>query len=225
MKGNSAPCAHGRPGGSLTSKPTWSNTSRFSATSVFFVLKGAERQPMKEGLCEAVARGKSIVGGKGSPSAGHPVRRVAEEPAEFVLDTSIDLAGNPCRWRLTIDDRQLTVDNLAGKPAGNRRREPAAVVLGGNRGLPRGTGRRLAFPAGASRWAVDRRPPPARRRDAGIVRSGGPPQCTRGQRSASRSEVGDQRDVRPLTSDLDLPTSDLRSLTSARKRTLLRGCE
>ena len=32
MKGNPA-----RPGGSLTSKPTWSNASRCSSTSVFFV--------------------------------------------------------------------------------------------------------------------------------------------------------------------------------------------
>jgi hypothetical protein len=35
MKGNPAV-----PGGSLTSKPTWLNTSGYSATSVFFALGG-----------------------------------------------------------------------------------------------------------------------------------------------------------------------------------------
>ena len=46
---------------------------------------------MKEGLCEAVAAERSIAGGEGSPSD-----LIAEEAAVFVLDTSIDLAGNPC---------------------------------------------------------------------------------------------------------------------------------
>ena len=73
---------------------------------------------MKDGLCEAAAREGSIAGGNGSPSA-----LIAEEAEVFVLDTSIDLAGNPCPQRLTMDGRQLMVDTLAGKPAGNRRPE------------------------------------------------------------------------------------------------------
>lgn len=61
---------------------------------------------MKEGLCEAIARERSIAGEEGSPS-----ELLAEEAAVFVLDTSIDLAGNPCPERLTMDERQLMVSN------------------------------------------------------------------------------------------------------------------
>ena len=73
---------------------------------------------MKEGLCEAVARERSTAGGEGSPSD-----LIAEEAAVFVLDTSIDLAGNPCPQRLTIDERQLMVGNLAGNRRPERRRQ------------------------------------------------------------------------------------------------------
>ena len=41
----------------------------------------------------------------------------------FVLDTSIDLAGNPCPERLTIDQRQLMVGDLAGNRRPERRRQ------------------------------------------------------------------------------------------------------
>ena len=37
-----------------------------------------------------------------------------------MLDTNIDLAGNPCPERLTMDQRHLTVGDLAGQPVGNR---------------------------------------------------------------------------------------------------------
>ena len=76
---------------------------------------------MKEGLCETVARENATADGEGSPST-----RIAEEPAVFVLDTSIDLAGNPCRQQLTMDERQLMAGNLAG----NRRPEHGAGGLG-----------------------------------------------------------------------------------------------
>ena len=73
---------------------------------------------MKEGLCEAVAAERSIAGGEGSPG-----EVIAEEAAAFVLDTSIDLAGNPCPERLTMDERQLMVSTLVGNRRPEHRRE------------------------------------------------------------------------------------------------------
>ena len=73
---------------------------------------------MKEGLCEAVAAERSIAGGEGSPG-----EVIAEGAAAFVLDTSIDLAGNPCPERLTMDERHLVVGNLVGDRRPERRRE------------------------------------------------------------------------------------------------------
>ncbi|MGO9113039.1 MAG: DUF1854 domain-containing protein [Thermoguttaceae bacterium] len=61
---------------------------------------------MKEGPCEAVARERSTAVGEGSLS-----ERIEERAAVFLLDTSIDLGGNPCPQRLTIDERQLIVSN------------------------------------------------------------------------------------------------------------------
>ncbi len=73
---------------------------------------------MKEGLCEAVAAERSIAGGEGSPGDA-----IAEDAAAFVLDTSIDLAGNPCPERLTMDERRLMVGNLVGTRRSGHRRE------------------------------------------------------------------------------------------------------
>ena len=73
---------------------------------------------MKEGLCEAVAAARSIAGGEGSPG-----EVIAEDAAAFVLDTSINLAGNPCPERLTIDERRLVVGNLVGDRRSGHRRE------------------------------------------------------------------------------------------------------
>ena len=73
---------------------------------------------MKEGLCEAVAQERSTAGGEGSPS-----EQIAEEAAVFVLDTSIDLAGNPCPQRLTIDERQLMVGILPAIDGPSSRRQ------------------------------------------------------------------------------------------------------
>ena len=73
---------------------------------------------MKQGLCEAVARENSIAGGDGSPS-----EPVEEDAAEFLLDTSIDLEGNPCPQRLTMDRRRLMVGNLAGSPRAQSQRQ------------------------------------------------------------------------------------------------------
>lgn len=77
-----------------------------------------EIQRMKEGLCEAVAAERSIAGGEGSPGDA-----IAEDAAAFVLDTSIDLAGNPCPERLTMDERRLMVGNLVGTRRSGHRRE------------------------------------------------------------------------------------------------------
>ena len=73
---------------------------------------------MKEGLCEAVARERATARGEGSPND-----LIADEVAVFVLDTSIDLAGNPCPERLTMDERQLMVDTLVGNRRPQRRRQ------------------------------------------------------------------------------------------------------
>ncbi len=58
---------------------------------------------MKQGLCESVAPEKSSAGGEGSPDELN-----AEDAAEFLLDTSIDLGGSLCPQRLTADARQVT---------------------------------------------------------------------------------------------------------------------
>ena len=73
---------------------------------------------MKEGLCEAVAPEKSTACGEGPPS-----ERIAEKAAIFLLDTGIDLAGNPCPQRLTMDAQQLMVSNLVGNRRPECRRE------------------------------------------------------------------------------------------------------
>ena len=73
---------------------------------------------MKDALCEAVAREKSTAREGGSPND-----LIAEQAAVYVLDTSIDLAGNPCPERLTINVRQLMVDTLAGNRRPERRRQ------------------------------------------------------------------------------------------------------
>ena len=73
---------------------------------------------MKEALCEAIAAERSIAGGEGSPS-----NAASEEDAVFMLDTSIDLAGNPCSERLTIDERHLMVGNLPSNRRPACRRE------------------------------------------------------------------------------------------------------
>jgi len=41
-----------RPGGSLTSKPTWSNTSGCATTSAFFIFDGVSRSRLLRGLRE-----------------------------------------------------------------------------------------------------------------------------------------------------------------------------
>ena len=61
---------------------------------------------MKDGLCEAAARERSVDSGVGSPQ-----EPIAGKASEFVLDTNIDLAGNPCNQRLTTDERELTISN------------------------------------------------------------------------------------------------------------------
>ena len=73
---------------------------------------------MKKGLCEAIARERATARGEGSPN-----NLIAEEAAVFVLDTSIDLAGNPCPERLTMDEGQLMVDTLVGNRRPERRRQ------------------------------------------------------------------------------------------------------
>ena len=73
---------------------------------------------MKDGLCEAVAQEESAADGEGSPGG-----LIAEEAGAFVLDANIDLAGSPCPQRLTIDERQLAVGNLAGNQRTQRRRQ------------------------------------------------------------------------------------------------------
>ncbi len=76
MKGNPA-----LPGGSLTSKPTWSNTSGCSATSAFFVSPESARI---DGI--QLSREAREVCGCSGPSLslqlaprGHPVGRVIVE--------------------------------------------------------------------------------------------------------------------------------------------------
>ena len=73
---------------------------------------------MKGGLCEPLVAARSTAGGEGSPG-----ELIAAEAAVFVLDTSIDLAGNPCRERLTMDERKLVVSNVASNQRPERRRE------------------------------------------------------------------------------------------------------
>ncbi len=73
---------------------------------------------MKGGLCDAVAAERSAACEEGSPS-----EVITDEAPVFVLDTSIDLAGNPCPERLTMDARHLMVSNLAGNQPPERRRE------------------------------------------------------------------------------------------------------
>ena len=73
---------------------------------------------MNEGLCEAVARGEPPARREGSPD-----ELPAKEAAVLVLDTSIDLAGNACPERLTMDERQLMVaDPLDDRPPERRRK-------------------------------------------------------------------------------------------------------
>src|SRR5271166_987759 len=83
--------------------------------SAAFVSDDKERQHMKQGLCESVAPEKSSAGGVGSPNELN-----AEDAAEFLLDTSIDLGGSLCPQRLAADARQVTVSNLVG----NRQAQP-----------------------------------------------------------------------------------------------------
>jgi ATP-binding cassette subfamily B protein len=73
---------------------------------------------MKEGFCQAIAANSAIADGEGTPT-----EQIAEEAVLFVLDTSIDLVGNPCRQRLTIGERQLMVSDLVGNRQPERRRQ------------------------------------------------------------------------------------------------------
>ena len=160
---------------------------------------------MKEGLCEAVARERSTADGEGSPSA-----LIAEEAAVFVLDTSIDLAGNPCPQRLTMDGRQLMVGTLAGKPAGNRRPERRRQwpweQIEAFRVEPT-VGSHFLQVQIDGRWS--RRLAPAGRRDAGIDRSGGPTQCTLPRGHAEARRGGRNRETRAASGLAGSPTLPL----------------
>ena len=73
---------------------------------------------MRGGLCDAVATERSTARDEGLPG-----EVITDEAPVFVLVTSIDLAGNPCPERLTMDARHLTVSNLAGSQTPERRRQ------------------------------------------------------------------------------------------------------
>ena len=72
------------PGGSLTSKPTWSNTFGCSATSVFLARTRAETDPRRRILVIGPTRSFRVVMtnlGTGNGSIEHSYERAIHAPA------------------------------------------------------------------------------------------------------------------------------------------------